>query len=102
MAKKKKALPEYKQVWNKIRKRAPKVPDITCPSIDDVINRLESIVDKQLPLTKAQCKTLTKKMERLRTTNEQLRESGIYWHGACEEVINEYVGKKKKPSRQYW
>jgi hypothetical protein len=97
-----KQVPEYKQVWNKIRKRAPKVPDITCPSIDDVINRLESIVDKQLPLTKAQCKTLTKKIERLRTTNEQLRESGIYWHEACESVIEEHIGKKKKPSRRCW
>ena len=30
--------------WSKIRKRAPKVPDITCPAIDDVLNQLEKQV----------------------------------------------------------
>ena len=102
MAKQKSRLPKYKQVWNKIRKKAPRVPDITCPAIDDVLNRLEKLSENNKSLSLAQYRALSKKLEKLRTANEQLRESGIYWHGACEEVINEYVGKKKKPSRQYW
>jgi hypothetical protein len=38
--------------WSKIRKKAPKVPDITCPNIDAILNRLEKLVGKDL--TKAQ------------------------------------------------
>jgi hypothetical protein len=41
-------------------------------------------------------------MEKLRTANEQLRDSGIYWHNACEEVINEYIGKNKKSEYDHW
>ena len=62
--------------WSKIRKKAPKVPDITCPNIDAILNRLEKLVGRDL--TKAQYKIIERKMERLRVANEQLRESGIY------------------------
>jgi exo-beta-1,3-glucanase (GH17 family) len=88
--------------WSKIRKKAPKVPDITCPAIDDVLNRLEKLANTTKQLTTAQYKVLSNKLERLRTANEQLRESGIYWHNACEEVVDEYIGKKKKPTRNHW
>ena len=33
--------------WSKIRKKAPKVPDITCPAIDDVLNQLEKQISKE-------------------------------------------------------
>jgi len=102
MARPKRKLPKHKRVWNKIRKRAPRVPDITCPAIDDVLNRLEKLSNTTKMLTTAQYKVLANKMERLRTANEQLRESGIYWHNACEEVINEYIGKKKKSEYDHW
>jgi FtsZ-binding cell division protein ZapB len=69
------------------------VPDITCPDIDSVLNRLENRVDKKL--TKAQFKIVERKMEKLRTANEKLRESGIYWHDACKETIRDLLGKKK-------
>ena len=32
--------------WSKIRKKAPKVPDITCPAIDDILNQLEKLIGK--------------------------------------------------------
>jgi hypothetical protein len=32
--------------WSKIRKKAPKVPDITCPDIDSILNKLENLVGK--------------------------------------------------------
>ena len=79
--------------WSKIRKKAPKVPDITCPNIDAILNRLENRVGKEL--TKAQFKTIERKMERLRTANEKLRDSGVYWHDACRDTVRDLLGKKK-------
>jgi FtsZ-binding cell division protein ZapB len=38
---------------------------------------------------------LEKKMERLRRANEQLRESGIYWHDACKDTVRDLLGKRK-------
>ena len=79
--------------WSKIRKKAPKVPDITCPAIDDLLNKLEKIINKNL--TKSQFKIMERKMERLRQANEKLRESGIYWHDACKETVRDLLGKRK-------
>ena len=79
--------------WSKIRKKAPKVPDITCPNIDAILNRMEKLVGRNL--TKAQFKTIERRMERLRTANEKLRESGIYWHDACKDTVRDLLGKKK-------
>jgi FtsZ-binding cell division protein ZapB len=79
--------------WSKIRKKAPKVPDITCPNIDAILNRLEKLVGKDL--TKAQFKIIERKMEKLRTANEQLRESGVYWHDACKDTVRDLLGKRK-------
>ena len=79
--------------WSKIRKKAPKVPDITCPAIDDVLNQLEKVIDKEFKQSKF--KTIERKMERLRLANEKLRDSGKYWHDACKEVIRDLLGKKK-------
>ena len=80
--------------WSKIRKKAPKVPDITCPNIDSILNRLEKLVGRDL--TKAQYKIIERKMEKLRVSNEKLRDSGKYWHDACRETIRDLLGKKKR------
>ena len=69
------------------------MPDITCPAIDSVLNKLEKLVGRDL--TKAQFKIIERKMEKLRTANEQLRESGIYWHDACKDTVRDLLGKKK-------
>jgi len=69
------------------------VPDITCPAIDSVLNKLEKLVGRDL--TKAQFKIIERKMEKLRTANEKLRESGIYWHDACKDTVRDLLGKKK-------
>jgi hypothetical protein len=79
--------------WSKIRKKAPKVPDITCPDIDSVLNRLEKLVGRDL--TKAQYGIIERKLERLRDANELLRDSGKYWHDACRETVRDLLGKKK-------
>ena len=79
--------------WSSIRKKAPKVPMITCPDIDQVVNQLEKAIGKSI--TQTQFKRIERKMEKLRTTNEQLRESGVYWHDACKETVRDLLGKKK-------
>ena len=79
--------------WSKLRKKAPKVPDITCPDIDSVLDKLEKTISKNL--TKAQFKIMERKMERLRLANEKLRESGVYWHDACKETVRDLLGKRK-------
>ena len=63
-----------------LRKKAPKIPDYTCVSIDKVIDKLEKTVEKSKALNKKELKELTKRLEKLRSANENLRESGIYWY----------------------
>ena len=79
--------------WSKLRKKAPKVPDITCPDIDSILNKLENLVGKNL--NKTQFKLIEKRMERLRVANEKLRDSGVYWHDACKDTVRDLMGKKK-------
>ena len=38
--------------WSGIRKRAPKVPDITCPAIDNVLDQLEKQIGREFKLGK--------------------------------------------------
>ena len=78
--------------WSRIRKKAPKVPDITCPAIDDILNKLEKIIGKELKQSKY--KAIERKMEKLRVANEKLRDSGKYWHDACKETVRDLLGKK--------
>ena len=63
-----------------LKKKAPKVPDFTCVSIDNVIEKLEKLVEKKKALDKKSLKDLTRRLEKLRSANENLRESGIYWY----------------------
>ena len=63
-----------------LKKKAPKIPPLTCISIDNVISKLEKIVDKKKTLDKKQLKDLTKRLEKLREANEKLRDGGIYWY----------------------
>ena len=79
--------------WSKVRKKAPKVPNITCPAIDDVLNQLEKCIGKEFKPSKF--KAIENKMNKLRSANEALRDSGIYWHDACKESIRDLLGKKK-------
>ena len=79
--------------WSKIRKKAPKVPDITCPAIDDVLNKLEKAIGKEFNDSKF--RMVERKMEKLRKENERLRDCGIYWHDACKEAVRDLLGKKK-------
>ena len=73
--------------WYRVRKKAPKVPDITCPSIDELQNIIAWHADNRKLVTLSKCKSMQNKLEKLRKANEQLRDSGIYWHDACKKVL---------------
>ena len=70
-----------------LKKKAPKVPDLTCISIDNVIGQLEKLVEKKKALDKKKLKSLVKRLERLRTANESLRDSGIYWYEKLKHLL---------------
>lgn len=95
---KSKKVPLYIKLWKKYRKPAPKVPDITCPDIDALLTRLQSYRDTTKSLTQKQYNICQRELEKLRTANEVLRDSGQYWHDACQEVINDVFKFKKYKS----
>ena len=81
--------------YSRLRKKAPKVPDITCPDIDRVLDIIDKSQAKGRPLTAAKHKQVERIMERLRTSNDALRESGKYWHQRCKDTIRDLLGKKR-------
>jgi hypothetical protein len=70
-----------------LKKKAPKIPPLTCIKIDNVISKLEKIVDKKKALDKKQLKELVKKLEVLRDANDKLRDSGIYWYEKLKHLL---------------
>ena len=81
--------------YSRLRKKAPKVPDITCPDIDKVLDIIDKAQGKGKPLTAAKHKQVERIMERLRTANDALRESGKYWHDKTKDTIRDLLGKKR-------
>ena len=69
------------------------MPEITCPAIDSVLNKLEKQVGRALTIK--QFKIIDRRLEKLRIANEKLRESGVYWHDACKDTVRDLLGKKK-------
>ena len=67
-----------------LKKKAPKIPDFTCPDIDHIINYVE---DKDL-LNRTQLAYFKRRMEKLRDSNEKLRDSGIYWYDRIKELLS--------------
>lgn len=73
--------------FSKWKKQAPRVPDITCPIIDDVLMRLDRHHEQGKLMSKGQWSLIHKRMEQLRTDNELLREGGQYWYEICKEHL---------------
>ena len=67
-----------------LKKKAPKIPDFTCPDVDHIINYVE---DKDL-LNRTQLAYFKRRMEKLRTSNEKLRDSGIYWYEEIKKLLH--------------
>jgi len=71
-----------------LKRKAPKVPDLTCPIIDDVISSIERGVNgKVYTLKKSEVRTIKKKIEKIRSANDSLRDSGRYWYEKTREII---------------
>ncbi len=67
-----------------LKKKAPKIPDFTCPDIDHIISYVE---DKEL-LNRTQLAYFKRRMEKLRDANDKLRDSGIYWYERIKELLS--------------
>ena len=66
-----------------LKKKAPKIPDFTCPDIDHIITYVE---DKDL-LNRTQLAYFKRRMEKLRDANDKLREGGIYWYEEIKKIL---------------
>jgi hypothetical protein len=73
--------------WQSLKRTAPRVPGNTCPQIDAVLTKLETIVNREKPISEFQHKQLIKRMEQLRRANETLRESGHYWYDVAKDNL---------------
>ena len=76
-----------KYTISSLKKKAPKVPPLTCIKIDNVISQLEKIVAKKKALNKKQLKDVVKKLDHLRDANEKLLDSGIYWYEKLKHLL---------------
>lgn len=66
----------------KLKRRAPRIPDFTCPEINWIIDQLSAL---DLPVAKYH--TLRRRMERIRRKNELLRDSGEYWYSVVKSWL---------------
>ncbi len=73
--------------YSRLKKKAPRVPDITCPAIDSILESLEKIASKERKYTMRNFNSVKKRLEKLRVANELLRESGIYWNQVCKDLL---------------
>ena len=67
-----------------LKKKAPKIPDFTCPDIDHIMEYVEK-TDK---LNRTQLAYFKRRMEKLRTSNDKLRDSGIYWYDVVKDLLD--------------
>ena len=67
-----------------LKKKAPKIPDFTCPDIDHIISYVE---DKDL-LNRTQLAYFKRRMEKLRDSNDILRDGGIYWYEEVKKILD--------------
>jgi hypothetical protein len=74
--------PRSNPILVKLKRKAPRIPDFTCPEIDWIIDQLTTL---DLPVTKHN--RLRRSLERLRKANESLRDSGEYWY----EVVKSWL-----------
>ena len=68
-----------------LKRKAPKIPDFTCLDIDHIIDYVEN----KNKLNRTQLAYFKRRMEKLRNSNDKLRDSGIYWY----ELMKKYLTK---------
>jgi len=67
-----------------LKKKAPKIPDFTCPDIDHIISYVE---DKDV-LNRTSLAYFKRRMEKLRNSNDKLRDGGIYWYEEVKKLLD--------------
>ena len=67
-----------------LKKKAPKIPNFTCPDIDAIIDSIENLD----VLKRGQLYKFKRGMERLRNSNDKLRDSGIYWYDVTKDLLD--------------
>jgi len=77
---------DYK-TFKRYKRRRPKIPEYTCTEIDNIISKLEMLHKGDKRISKFQLKLLTRKLERLRASNEALRECGKYWYDKVKQLV---------------
>ncbi len=71
-----------------LKRKAPRVPDLTCPIIDDAIEKIDKSYDgKKFVLSKRDVAYFKKRMEEIRSANDNLRDSGRYWYEQTRDLI---------------
>tara|TARA_B110000503_G_scaffold118173_1_gene178842 strand:- start:680 stop:943 length:264 start_codon:yes stop_codon:yes gene_type:complete len=83
------------KLLSQYKKKRPNIPEFTCSEIDCIIEKIRNLLETKKPITYNAVKVLEKKLERLRESNDKLRDSGIYWYGVSKEILEEYWSKKK-------
>jgi hypothetical protein len=66
-----------------LKRKSPKIPDFTCPDIDHLINLIENLD----VLKRGQLYRFKRGMEKLRNSNDKLRESGVYWYEEVKKLL---------------
>lgn len=66
-----------------LKKKAPKIPNFTCPHIDEIITFIEDLD----VLKRGQLYKFKRGMEKLRNSNDKLRDSGIYWYDIVKDLL---------------
>ena len=78
-----------KLTLKKLKSRAPKIPEYSCPVIDEIIAELST--DPDIKATKFM--QVRKKLNNLRKQNIELRSSGVYWYEIAKKLLE---NNKKK------
>ena len=74
----------------KLKTRAPKIPEYSCPVIDEIIADLSTDPN----MTAKKFTNVKRKLNRLRNQNTQLRSSGVYWYEIVKKILEKTVKKK--------
>jgi len=69
--------------FSTLKNKAPKVPNLTCQLIDNVLDTLSSSPN----IKASEYRKVKSKLEKLRTHNELLREGGMYWYEIAKSVF---------------
>ena len=75
---------------HKLKTRAPKIPEYSCPVIDEIIADLSTDPN----MTAKKFTNVKRKLNRLRKQNTQLRSSGVYWYEIVKKILEKPAEKK--------